>query len=500
MGPAHLVDRPARELAKSAEVINGMGFNCVLKPAAEDNRPTSEATLTLQGLRIAIPNGNDAKAPTLSFAVGRGDKSEAVIKVSAVAPDNRTICLFEVKFAPAQLTSGSRDGRRPGHETVRGTDPRLDDDGGDDEQEARVERDEANCELGARWTRLTEYAKRWSDWRETRSLSCVKDDRARMTNHVLPVIGALDIRAVTRNDLEKLVEHLDKRIAEGTLGWKVAGNGVVERDPHVWRRLLGEEARPPRAGDEPRGNVQGPERGVRKEKQYLWPSEFLALVSCPKVPLRWRRLFALAVYTYARAGELAALRWEDVSFDNMTIHIHRNVDRVRKSRKGKVTTPKNGEARRIPIEPELLPLLKTIHEESGGKGLMVPEMPSAGMLSAKLKHYLRKGGVERAELFARDELRKPITFHDLKSTGVTWAIARGDNPLKVKQRAAHKQFSTTEGYIREAENLGSSFGTVFPTLPSMVSGFPEVFRNGEPGPEILSSSAGSGWAQQDLNL
>ena len=34
---------------------------------------------------------------------------------------------------------------------------------------------------------------------------------------------------------------------------------------------------------------------------------------------------------------------------------------------------------------------------------------------------------------------------------------RGDDPLKIKQRAGHATFSTTEGYIREAE--------VFPRLP-----------------------------------
>jgi hypothetical protein len=56
--------------------------------------------------------------------------------------------------------------------------------------------------------------------------------------------------------------------------------------------------------DSPAERVVAPDRGLKKSKQYFWPSEFLALVTCPLVPLRWRRLFALAVYTYARAGEI----------------------------------------------------------------------------------------------------------------------------------------------------------------------------------------------------
>ncbi len=331
-------------------------------------------------------------------------------------------------------------------------------------------------ELGLVPETVTQYAKRWSDWRETRALSCVKDDRARMTNHVLPVIGTLDVRAVTRTDLERLVEHLDKRIAAGTLGWKVAGmawSNVTRMfaDACSCKRLdLRVRETNPAEG------VQPPERGAKKEKQYLWPSEFLALVSCKRVPFRWRRLFALAVYTYARAGEIEALGWEDVTFDNLTLHIHRSVDRVRS--RGKMKSTKTGVSRRIPIEPALYPLLRAMHDETGGKGRVVPTMPSPGMLSRKLRTYLSKAGVTRAELFAeKDATRKAITFHDLRATGITWMAARGDDPLRIKQRAGHSSFSTTEGYIREAENLGTSFGMLFPTLPAMVLDRSERFAS-----------------------
>jgi integrase len=315
-----------------------------------------------------------------------------------------------------------------------------------------------------------EYAKRWHDWREARGLSCVKDDRARMTNHVLSEIGGLDVRAVTRRDLEKLVEHLDSCITKKTLGWKVAGM--------AWsnvRRMFTDACSAKKLDlrvrdDNPALNVQAPERGLRKEKQYLWPSEFLSLVTCPDVPVRWRRLFAIACYTYMRAGEIQALTWADVSFDNATIHIHQSVDRVRKV--GKVKSTKTGVSRRIPLEPELYPLLRALHDQVDGKGSVIRKMPSPGMLSRKLRAYLEKAGVERAELFAEDdETRKAITFHDLRATGITWCAARGDDPLRIKQRAGHSSFSTTEGYIREAENLGASFGTVFPPLPDLVTGF-----------------------------
>jgi hypothetical protein len=117
-----------------------------------------------------------------------------------------------------------------------------------------------------------------------------------------------------------------------------------------------------------------------------------------------------------------------------------------------------------------VPLLQALHKAAGGKGRVIAKMPSPGMLSRKLKRYLDKAGVTRAELHATgDATRKAITFHDLRATGITWMAARGDDPLRIKQRAGHATFSTTEGYIREAENLGASFGAVFPALPDLAA-------------------------------
>ena len=63
-----------------------------------------------------------------------------------------------------------------------------------------------------------------------------------------------------------------------------------------------------------------------------------------------------------------------------------------------------------------------------------------------------------------------MTFHDLRATGITWCAVRGDAPLTIKQRAGHAAFTTTEGYIREAENLRDGFGAVFSPLPATLLG------------------------------
>jgi hypothetical protein len=106
-----------------------------------------------------------------------------------------------------------------------------------------------------------------------------------------------------------------------------------------------------------------------------------------------------------------------------------------------------------------------MHEESGGVGRVFDPFPLEKHLAPMLRRDLKRAGVVRAELFVTDKTRKQMTFHDLRSTGITWMAMRGDEPLKIKQRAGHKQFSTTEGYIREAESVREGFGVPFPPLP-----------------------------------
>jgi integrase len=361
----------------------------------------------------------------------------------------------------------------------------------------------ASAEAGSVET-FEAYAKRWCTWREGRGVGCVTEDRSLLRRHVFDVLGPLDVRAVGRDDLKRLVTALDDKARRGEtlepdgtrrpFGWKRAVNAWI-----VVRALF-RDARGAKdvtlcvRDDNPIDGVAGPDVGASKAKQYLYPSEFLALVSCPDVPLRWRRLFTLAVYSQGRAGELDALEWSDIDLEHQVLHIHRSID-DRRGRGTKAT--KSDAARRVPLEPALLPLLKAMHEEGGGEGPVL-RLPGDGA-AEKLRGCLKRAGVDRADLHVTDATRKAMTFHDLRATGITWCAVRGDDPLKIKQRAGHESFSTTEIYIREAEAVREGFGTVFPPLPE------ELLRIAPESPRTIRRSRSSGktsrttWPLRELN-
>jgi integrase len=209
------------------------------------------------------------------------------------------------------------------------------------------------------------------------------------------------------------------------------------------------------------------------------------------VPIRWRRLVALHVYTYARAGEVEALHVEDVDLRHRVIHVHRAIDR----RKGGEKEVKTNMPRKFAIEPELLPLLERLvadaHAEGAARLVQMPPLPA---LAPRLRLYLQRAGITRAELFADDETRKRLTFHDLRATGITWMAIRGDEPLHIMHRAGHEQMSTTMGYVREAESVEYLRSEVFPALPEAII-LPEFLpvKRGRPAlPRgIIEQSSGS---------
>ncbi len=319
---------------------------------------------------------------------------------------------------------------------------------------------------------------RWFKWREKRGDGDIAKLRSRFERYVATEIGALPMMSVRREHLKQIVVKLDELVANDTLAWKTAGN--------VWSQVVSRAFKDASNGKEPSlciltenpaVGIQPPDKGARVKKQYLHPTEFLLLVECPDVPLWRRRLYAFAVYTYMRAGEIAALRWEDVDVDRGIILVHQSVDR----NVGKLKSTKTDEARRVVVELALRPMLAAMHDERRGD-LVFDRMPPAHGKDGQaptLRADLERAEVKRTALVRRSTVRtrKWLTFHDLRASGITWAAIRGDDPLKIMSRSGHTEYSTMLMYVREAEVVRDDFGEVFPALPEELGVAPQKRPN-----------------------
>jgi integrase len=98
---------------------------------------------------------------------------------------------------------------------------------------------------------------------------------------------------------------------------------------------------------------------VRRRKIPRRKPDFLRLEEVPLVlhalAPRWRPLFATAIYTGLRKGELFGLRKSDVDLDNRLLYVERSYENE---------TTKGGHGDAIPIASELVPYLRAAMDSS----------------------------------------------------------------------------------------------------------------------------------------
>lgn len=303
----------------------------------------------------------------------------------------------------------------------------------------------------------------WMKARVARGLTSTKDNRSHYEHHIKPALPK-HVRDWTAEDVRALVRALDAKVQAGELSWKAARNvwGTASKmaADAVKSKLDSLRVRT----TNPCADVEGPDRGEKRAKQFLYPSEFLQFVSCEDVPLSWRRAVAQAVYLFVRDGEHRALQCADVDRAHGVV----NVTKARDRRTNRIKATKTKRARRFNVEPNLLPLLAATHSEAPSAPLC--ELPPEHNISRGLKLWLRKAGVRRKELHETTRTSKGITWHDLRATGITWMAIRGDEPLRIMSCAGHENFATTQTYIRAAEAIRDGFGDVFPPLPKSLLG------------------------------
>jgi integrase len=319
-----------------------------------------------------------------------------------------------------------------------------------------------------------------------KSLNC---DEYRWKKHLEPLVGSVPVSDLSSDVLRDVVEALDRKANDPSLrtgrnrfGAKSACNcwtlltGMIDSMVNSKSRELRILAKNPAEGVKP---PDSPKKGA---KQWLFPVELQKLLACEAVPLSRRRLYAVAVYCYARPGEALALLWgRSVDVTHGMVRINRSYD----SRTGTfVEHTKTHDSRHYALEPVLRPLLHRMHRER--KGELVFE--TIGHLSDNLRRDLLTAGVDRGDLHHPHGVGAlPIRFHDLRATGITYMAIRGDRDNDVRERAGHSDFATTQIYIRRGIQAAGIIGDPFAPLPPAVLG--ESSRNSSGGEGGISEPA-----------
>jgi integrase len=152
-------------------------------------------------------------------------------------------------------------------------------------------------------------------------------------------------------------------------------------------------------------------------------------------------LLTFAIKTGMRRSEIRAVRWDDIDFEENTIHVCQQ-------------NTKTERPREIPIEPTiLLPLLLKMKSEAKS---------DHDTIFCKLPKSCRKPFETACRIAKIEDLR----FHDLRATFISRAIERNVSPEIVRKVSGHKQDRAFQRYLRFSKrSLNEAFYPSSVSLP-----------------------------------
>ena len=142
-------------------------------------------------------------------------------------------------------------------------------------------------------------------------------------------------------------------------------------------------------------------------------------------------LYASAIYTGMRAGELLGLQWQDIDLRRRLITVQRSYQ----------TTTKTDRIRYVPILDPLLPLLQEWKLRCPSKTWVFPskvgsmQQPSARVLQETLHRVRAVAGVDDR-----------ITFHDLRHSFASMWMMNGGDVYRLQRVLGHRSITMTERY------------------------------------------------------
>jgi len=275
-----------------------------------------------------------------------------------------------------------------------------------------------------------EHAKLWlslpHDWKESTRESYLGN----LNNHILPVFGSTPVNEIKRKDLKLF---FDKLLSEGVASNTVAlirspisgilshalDSELIENNPIIGLKLGKKTA----LEFEPLSKedvVLLLENAQQYEGGTYYPSILCAL------------------RTGMRIGEIKALKWKDLDFENRLIEVRRSC------RKSRITKPKNGKSRRVDMTLQLTDTLKALQtaqkrnalEKGRPFGEWVFANNDGGMLTYKT---FRKSLTECLKLAKLREIR----IHDLRHTYATIRLLSGHNIGDVSYQLGHSSIKIT---------------------------------------------------------
>lgn len=257
-----------------------------------------------------------------------------------------------------------------------------------------------------------------------------------LERYLVPEFGGMQVTEITRDKVSQFLQKLlvPQGGKDGGLSPKtVAGIFSVLKTIMDYAKRNGNVSVTD-LRDLPVKQIRKPLRVLSVNEQHLLENYLTADMDCSRFGIM------LCLYTGIRLGELCALKWEDISFEDRTLHIHRTMERVpakdESNSKTKiiVTPPKSScSVRYIPIPDKVFHLAQEM--KGPQDAFLLTGSPNKFIEPRTMEnHFLaavKKSGIDRAN------------FHALRHTFATRCVELGFDAKSLSEILGHASVRIT---------------------------------------------------------
>jgi integrase len=190
------------------------------------------------------------------------------------------------------------------------------------------------------------------------------------------------------------------------------------------------------------------------EEDYLWIRttenirKFLTVAQ--QEPPGVMELYATAVYTGMRAGELLGLRWDAVDFTRRLITVRCSYAKA----------TKGSAIRHVPILDPLLPVLKLWRVRCGEEWVFPSstgnmQSPAARVLQEVFQRCVERSAIPDTTMPLSNGKTDRLTFHDLRHTFASHWVMGGGDLFRLQKILGHKSIQMTQRYAHLAPEVFS---------------------------------------------
>lgn len=195
-------------------------------------------------------------------------------------------------------------------------------------------------------------------------------------------------------------------------------------------------------------------RDEEKKPEILTLTEIRKLLGeARRMDHAWFPVWSLALLTGMRSGELHALLWTDIDFENKTITVNKSFN----PRLKMVKSTKAGYWRHVPLSEELIALLNELRAQAPGRREVLPRFWewTKGQQARVLRAFCTGIGLPS------------IKFHTLRACFSTQLIRSSIAPAVVMKICGWKDLETMQRYIRLAGIETQGATDVLRVLPAV---------------------------------